>query len=99
MKKIIIISALAIASTLFSCTKEIELDYNDIEAIPIIEGHLNPDNAEVIITKTRNMDDSTKTPGIRVDDVRIILPDGSEQVLDFQNDGVYRNNKIGRAHV
>ncbi|MBR4440461.1 MAG: DUF4249 family protein [Bacteroidales bacterium] len=92
MKKIIIISALAIASTLFSCTKEIELDYNDIEAIPIIEGHLNPDNAEVIITKTRNMDDSTKTPGIRVDDVRIILPDGSEQVLDFQNDGVYRNN-------
>ncbi|MBR6176457.1 MAG: DUF4249 family protein [Bacteroidales bacterium] len=93
MKKIIYI--LAIASTLVSCTKEIELDYNDIDPIPVIEGHLTPEYAEVKITNTRNMDDSTKTAGIRVDDVRIISPDGTETPLKYQQDGCYRpDNKI-----
>ena len=93
MKKIIYI--LALASTLLSCSKEIELDYKDIDVIPVIEGHLTPEAAEVKITKSRNMDDSTKCAGLRVDDVRIIAPDGSETPLKYQQDGCYRpDNKI-----
>ena len=96
MKKIIYI--LALASTLFSCSKEIELDYNNIESIPVIEGQLTPEKAEVKITKSRNMDDSTKTPGIRVDDVRIIAPDGSSIALNYNSDGFYRpDSKINPA--
>lgn len=102
MKKFIYI--LAIASTMFSCTKEIELDYKDIDPIPVIEGHLTPNKTEVIITSTRNMDDSTQTPGRRVDDVRIILPDGSETPLKFQSDGYYRpdtkiNTNVGDTYT
>lgn len=102
MKKFIYI--LAIASTMFSCTKEIELDYKDIDPIPVIEGHLTPNKTEVIITSTRNMDDSTQTPGRRVDDVRIILPDGSETPLNFQSDGYYRpdtkiNTNVGDTYT
>ncbi|MBR4265448.1 MAG: DUF4249 family protein [Bacteroidales bacterium] len=88
MKKLIYFAVLFFL--MCSCTKEIELDYNDIEPIPVIEGHLTPDTAEVIITKTRNMNDSVKTEGIKVDDVRIILPDGEEFQMDFQSDGYYR---------
>ena len=88
MKKILYIIALAI--TLASCTKEIELDYNDIDPIPVIEGHLSPEGAEVKITKTRNMSDSTKTPGMRVESVRIVSPDGTETALEYQSDGIYR---------
>lgn len=89
MRKLIYIIAIA-ATALASCTKEIELDYNDIDPIPVIEGYLSPDNTVVTITKTRNMDDSTTTPGIKVDDVRVILPDGGEVLFEFQSDGNYR---------
>ena len=89
MRKLIYIIAIA-ATALASCTKEIELDYNDIDPIPVIEGYLSPDNTVVTITKTRNMDDSTTTPGIKVDDVRVILPDGGEVPFEFQSDGNYR---------
>jgi len=75
---------------LCSCTKEIEIDYRDVEPVPVIEGLLSVDKAEVKITKTRNMDDSTKMSGIKVDNVKIVLPDGGEKVLEFQSDGCYR---------
>ena len=88
MKKIFCIIAAAIM--LASCTKEIDLDYRDVEPVPVIEGLLSVDKAEVKITKTRNMDDSTKMSGIRVDDVRYILPDGTEMALEYQSDGYYR---------
>ena len=88
MKKIFYIAVLF--AMLCSCTKEIEIDYRDIEEIPVIEGLLTTDKAEVKITKSRNMDDSTKMSGIKVDDVKIIMPSGEEKVLDFQSDGCYR---------
>jgi len=88
MKKIFYIAILF--AMLCSCTKEIEIDYRDIEEIPVIEGLLTTDKAEVKITKSRNMDDSTKMSGIKVDDVKIIMPSGEEKVLDFQSDGCYR---------
>ncbi len=88
MKKIFYI--IAVAVMLASCTKEIELDYRDVEPVPVIEGLLSVDKAEVKITKSRNMSDSTKMSGVRVDDVRYILPDGSEMALEYQSDGCYR---------
>ena len=91
MKKFfyIIVAAVMLAS----CTKEIELDYRDVESVPVIEGLLSVDKAEVKITKTRNMDDSTKMSGMKVDDVRYILPDGTEMALEYQSDGYYRPAK------
>lgn len=89
MKQIIYIAAL-LCMTLSSCTKEIEIDYRDIDPIPVIEGYLAPDLAEVKITMTRNMDDSVHSPGIEVDYVAIFKPDGTECTLDYQPDGIYR---------
>lgn len=88
MKKLLFIIAAALM--LASCTKEIEIDYRDVEPIPVIEGHLTSDGAVVTITKSRNMSDSTKMSGIKVDDVRIILPDGSAVECVYDTDGNYR---------
>lgn len=87
MKKIFYIFA---ATMLLSCTKEIEIDYNNIEPVPVIEGYLSPDNAGVKITSTRNMCDSVKTSGVKAESVKIVMPDGTETVLEFQSDGFYR---------
>ena len=88
MKKITYLAILL--ATLSSCTKEIELDYRDIEPIPVIEGLLAPDIAEVKITQTRNMDDSVKTPGMQVDEVKVISGKGVETPFTFEADGKYR---------
>ncbi|MBP5679540.1 MAG: DUF4249 family protein [Bacteroidales bacterium] len=88
MKKILYLSLVLV--TLCSCTKEIELDYRDIDPIPVIEGLLAPDFAEVKITQTRNMDDSVKTPGIRVDEVKVLSGKGVETPFAFEKDGIYR---------
>ena len=88
MKKILYISLLL--STLCSCTKEIELDYRDIEPVPVIEGLLSPDLAEVKITHTRNMNDSVKTRGQRVDEVKVLSDKGLTYDFAYDKDGIYR---------
>ena len=88
MKNILYITILFAAFC--SCTKEIEFDYNDIDPVPVIEGNLTTGNTEIKITKTRNMNDSVKTPGIMADNVTILSSEGEEYVLDFQEDGIYR---------
>ncbi len=89
MKKIFYIFAAATA-ILASCEKEIDLDYKDIDPLPVIEGILSSENTEVKFTRTRNMGDSVKSPGIQCESVRIIGEDGTAVELDFGSDGVYR---------
>ena len=88
MKRFFYITILFAA--LCSCTKEIEIDYRAIEPIPVIEGYLSADMTQVKVTRTRNMNDSATAPGISVDDVKIVMPDGSETPLAFDADGIYR---------
>ena len=85
------VSIFALLSLLCSCTKEIDIDYKNIEPIPVIEGLLSPEKAEVKITMTRNMNDSAKTPGMEAQWVKILLPDGSAVPLSFESDGYYRS--------
>ncbi|MCQ2975235.1 MAG: DUF4249 domain-containing protein [Bacteroidales bacterium] len=73
-----------------SCEKEIELDYNDIDPIPVIEGKLTPEKVEVKITKTRNMNDSTKGKGLECESVILTQLNGQQFVLNYDNDGFYR---------
>lgn len=88
MKKLLYIFA---ALTLFaSCEKEIELDYHEIDPLPVIEGIMTSEKTEVKFTRTRNMDDSVKTPGMKCESVRIIADDGTSTELQFDNDGFYR---------
>ena len=88
MKKIFYILA---ALTIFaSCEKEIDLDYHEIDPLPVIEGILTSDKTEVKFTRTRNMSDSVKTPGMQCESVRIIADDGTATELEFGSDGIYR---------
>lgn len=89
MKKLIY--TLAAAITVFaSCEKEIDLDYHEIDPLPVIEGILTSDKTEVKFTRTRNMTDSVKAPGIKCESVRIIADDGTATELEFNSDGFYR---------
>lgn len=41
-----------------SCKKEIDFDYNEIDAIVVVEGRVTNEGTEVLVTKSRSMTDS-----------------------------------------
>jgi hypothetical protein len=75
---------------LASCTKEINLDYNDIEPVYTIVGAINDDGAEVMVTQTRNMSDSEISAGISGATVTLSDNAGRTDSLTYQSDGYYR---------
>lgn len=90
MKKNLSIILLSLA--LFtSCEKEIDLGYRSIEKLYVVEGHLTNEKTEVLITYTRDMEDSIKGHGIGGALVKVSGDDGSAEVLEYGEDGYYRS--------
>lgn len=67
---------------LVACTKEIDFDYNDVSPVVMIEGNVSNEGCEVLITKTRHMADSTKSPCLTGASV-VITSEGVSQTLPF----------------
>ena len=73
------------------CEKVIDMDYRTVEPQVVIEGCVTNETVSVLITATRNMEDSVKVCG--KDGATVILSDGkgfSEQLL-YEADGHYRS--------
>ena len=66
---------------LFSCSKELDVDYQDVEPQYVVEGTINEDSCLVILSQTSNLSGSTAQ--LPMDDavVTVTLPDGSTQQL------------------
>ena len=47
---------------LTACTKEIDFDYNEIDAVVVVEGRVTNEGTYVSVTKSRSMTDSVKSP-------------------------------------
>ena len=65
-----------------ACTKEIDFDYNEVVPVVMIEGRVTNEGCEVLITYTRNMSDSVKSPCLKDADV-IITTDGMTERLPY----------------
>lgn len=73
------------------CEKEIEMDYRTVEPQVVIEGRVTNETVSVLITTTRDMEDSVKVCGR--DDATVILSDdkGFNEELLYEADGRYRS--------
>lgn len=67
---------------LTACTKEIDFDYHEVKPVLMIEGRVTNEGSEVLVTRTRNMADSVKSPCLTGAEV-VITADGVEEHLPF----------------
>ncbi|MCF0204263.1 MAG: hypothetical protein HUK12_03015, partial [Muribaculaceae bacterium] len=58
---IIIIAATLLA---VSCTRELDIDYNNITPFYVVQGEITNKPAKALLTMSRNMDDAQKAVGI-----------------------------------
>lgn len=80
-----------IALLLSSCEKELDFEYHDIPAIPVVEGELSNDGVSVSLTQTTPMDESLDVT--RLTDATVTLTDltaGKESTLLPDADGFFR---------
>ena len=66
---------------MLSCEKELDINYQDAEAVYVIEGTLNEDGCLVILSQTNNMNGKNNTLPMNDAVVTITMPDGSIQQL------------------
>lgn len=79
-----------------SCEKEIDIKYKDIEPIPVIEGELSLQGAEVRITMTTPMDEPMNTTLLKDATVTITdLTDGTSATLLPDPLGVFTDSGAG----
>ena len=51
---------LILAGVMTACTKEIDFDYHDIDAVVVIEGRVTNEGTDVFVSKSREMADSVR---------------------------------------
>lgn len=79
-----------IALLFSACSKEIEIDYRDIEPIFVVEGTLSNENVQVFISQTRNMESNIKNVPITSANVIMKTSNGNIHELSYQTDSFYR---------
>ncbi|MDL2315369.1 DUF4249 domain-containing protein, partial [Bacteroidales bacterium OttesenSCG-928-C19] len=77
--------------TFSGCEKEIDFKYNSIDKLYIIEGRLNNETTEVIITQTQDMDEIIGSSGLDNAIVTITSDNGITETLQYEDDGYYRS--------
>ena len=88
MKYIIIILTSIFALT--SCEKEIYIDYRSVDKLYVIEGSVTNEEIKVLITQTRDMNDSVKMKGLEGASVLLRSDNGMKEELFYNPDGYYR---------
>ena len=91
MNRIRIILILAAAAIMASCTKELDIDYRQVEPIYILQADITDSPAKAQLTQSRDMSDPNKPAGIGT--AQIVLRDdqGRSEELVFGSDGYYRS--------
>ena len=80
---------LAVLVAITSCKKEIEMDYREVAPLVMIEGRVTNEGITVLITQTRNMNDSVRGKGLAGADVYIETDGVSEKLLYDPSSGYY----------
>lgn len=72
-----------------SCTKELDFDYGSVAPIPVIEAYASSEGVRVCLTRSREVEDSSRNHFVAGARVAIFGSDGSETRLDYAGSGVY----------
>ena len=91
MNKLLYLFIAAGAVILFSCKKELDIDYGESGPYYVIQGDITDEPAKVIITKTRNVNDSVKGKSLPGAEVVISDDNGKSEHLAYGSDGYYRS--------
>ncbi len=75
---------------LCSCEKEINIDYRSIDPLYVVEGRVNNEAIEVLITRTRDMEEGAAGPAVHDATVVLTATDGTTRELQYGEDGYYR---------
>ena len=73
----LLVFLLMMMTFMLSCEKELDINYQDAEAVYVIEGTLNEDGCLVILSQTNNMSGKTNSLPMKDAKVTITMPDGS----------------------
>lgn len=89
------IFSIIIGFSLSSCTKEIDFDYHDTAPLVIVEGRVSNEGMSVVITRSRNMNDSVKGRCLPGAVVTITSEGEAEQLVYDATANSYRSTKAG----
>lgn len=94
MKKYIAMGAVILMMT--ACEKELDFQYKEIDALPVIEASLSQNGAEVTITYTTPMNEVMDTRPVTDAEVSLLdLTTGGTYPLSVDADGSFRNGVGG----
>lgn len=96
-RKYLAFTVVVIMMTILSgCEKELDFEYHDIEALPVIEGCLTQTQASVSISWTTPMDEPFDTLYVKDADVMLTdLTSGESYTVSANADGVYQRDMTG----
>ena len=72
---------------LYSCKKDIEIDYHQVDPIYVVEASVTNEGMEVRISQTNNMDDNSTASNIDNAVILVTGNDGSSQKLTYSRNG------------
>jgi len=99
MKKYILLLFCLNLVLLSSCKKDIEIDYHQVDPIYVVEASVSNMGMEARISQTNNMDDNSTISDISNAKVVITGSDGTEEVLNYAKNGIYKSSAIGTPGV
>jgi hypothetical protein len=80
---------------LYSCKKDIEIDYHQVDPIYVVEASVSNEGMEARISQTNNMDDNSTTSNIDNAVVVVTGSDGSSKTLTYSKNGIYKSSAVG----
>lgn len=72
-----------------SCTKELDFDYGSVAPVPVIEAYASSEGVRVCLTRSREVEDSSRNHFVDGANVAIFGADGIETRLDYAGSGLY----------
>ncbi len=97
MQKYLVLFILVCCLT--ACTKEIDFDYNEIDAVVVVEGRVTNEGTYVLVTKSRSMTDSVKSPCLPGAVVTITADGVNESIAYDPQTHCYHSDFKGQAGV
>ena len=99
MKKYILLFICLNIFLLSSCKKDIEIDYHQVDPIYVVEASVSNMGMEARISMTNNMDDNSTISDISEAKVVITGSDGTEEILNYTKNGIYKSTATGIPEV
>lgn len=78
----------------FSCEKDIDLDYHQVNPIYVVEASVSNDGTEVRISKTNDMDDNNSISDISGAKVTLSTDNGQQWDIPYSRNGFYRYSTL-----